>query len=72
MPSTAEVVRQANLELRRRELFAKYPDAVLVKNWILDQCKALKVKPGAVKKRIAKGQLQPRIIELSSKERYVV
>ncbi len=59
-------------ELRRRELLAKYPDATLLKNWVSEMAERLGIGEFGVRMRVARGQIQPRIVKLSTREQYVV
>jgi hypothetical protein len=72
MPRKSEVIVEANTALRRREFFARYPDAILLKSWILDKASELGITPGGVKSRINRGQLQLRTHKLTSHEVYVI
>lgn len=64
--------QKISAELRRREFLARYPDAVLYKNWAQEYAEKEGISRAAVNMRIHRGQLQLRIHKLSSHEVYVI
>jgi hypothetical protein len=72
MPSKAVEENQVSLTLRRRELLAKYPDAVLLKNWVIEEAERQHCTPGTIRNKLTRKKLQPRIVNLNGHEKYVI
>jgi hypothetical protein len=72
MPAQTQEQLQRSLTMRRKELFAKYPDAVFLKTWVIEEAERQHCTVGTIRNKLTRRQLQPKIVSLNGHEKYVI